>query len=125
MDTYQNNNVDYVIEELDDNPPKNSCTPSPCGPNALCIDSNGSATCSCQPDYHGSPPNCRPECRSNSDCSSRLICINHKCKDPCPGSCGINAVCHVTNHQPICSCQKGYNGDPFTLCSIISSKNYE
>lgn len=45
-----------------------------------------------------------------------------KCKDPCPGLCGINALCSVINHQGVCNCQIQYTGDPFSRCSPIASK---
>lgn len=42
-----------------------------------------------------------------------------KCRDPCPGSCGTNAICQVVNHLPMCSCMTGYSGDPFRYCSFV------
>lgn len=98
------------------NDPKDPCYPSPCGPYSQCRDSNGSPSCSCVANYIGSPPNCRPECISHSECSSNRACINEKCRDPCPGSCGNNARCEVINHIPICTCSDEYTGDPFTSC---------
>lgn len=94
----------------------NPCAPSPCGPFSQCRDIGGSPSCSCQPGYVGSPPNCRPECTINSECSTNRACITEKCRDPCPGSCGSGARCHVLNHTPICTCPEGYTGDPFTNC---------
>lgn len=99
-------------------PPQNPCLPSPCGPNAQCEPTPaGTAKCSCLQNYFGAPPNCRPECVTNSDCAPLLACINQQCKDPCPGSCGLNARCIVANHVPNCLCIDDYVGDPFTLCS--------
>ena len=98
--------------------PTNPCQPSPCGPNAECREINGSPSCSCLPEFQGSPPNCRPECVSNSECASNLACINRKCKDPCPGICGLNAECRVVSHTPNCVCVTGYIGDPFTQCTV-------
>lgn len=95
----------------------NPCQPSPCGANSQCREVNTQAVCSCLPNYIGTPPACRPECLSSSECPSDKACINQKCKDPCPGTCGINAKCRVNNHSPICSCKKGYVGDPFTRCN--------
>lgn len=47
-----------------------------------------------------------------------------KCKDPCPGSCGLNAECYVQNHIPQCTCLQGYVGNPFVSCYIqIQCKN--
>lgn len=64
----------------------------------------------------GAPPNCRPECIVSSECSQDKSCINQKCKDPCIGVCGQHARCQTVNHNPICSCPIGYNGDPFVIC---------
>ena len=94
----------------------NPCQPSPCGPNSQCREINGQAVCSCLPKYVGTPPGCRPECVSSSECSLDRACVNQKCTDPCPGTCGTNARCNVNNHSPICSCLSGYTGDPFTRC---------
>lgn len=95
---------------------RDPCFPSPCGPNSQCRNQNGSPSCSCLSTYIGTPPNCRPECTIHQECPSTRACVHEKCVDPCPGSCGPNAVCHVTNHIPICSCFDGYIGNPFTSC---------
>ena len=95
----------------------NPCVPSPCGPYSQCKDINGVPSCSCLPTYIGQPPSCHPECTMNAECQSIQACINQKCQDPCPGSCGLYAECHVTAHIPICNCPQGYTGDPFTQCS--------
>lgn len=94
------------------------CTPSPCGPNSQCKDIGGSPSCSCLSNFIGSPPSCRPECSINAECQSNLACINQKCRDPCPGSCGSEAICNIITHIPICSCPPGYTGDPFSYCQI-------
>lgn len=109
----------YLVVQAE---PQNPCVPSPCGPNSQCRQVNGQAVCSCLPEYSGSPPNCRPECVSSSECSQEKACINQKCKDPCPGVCGTNAKCRTINHSPICSCIAGYTGDPFSRCSPIPRK---
>lgn len=96
----------------------NPCIPSPCGPNSQCKDIGGIPSCSCLPDYLGNAPNCRPECSINPECATSLACINQKCVDPCPGSCGINAECRVVNHIPTCLCADGYTGDPFSSCYL-------
>lgn len=77
-----------------------------------------SPSCTCLPNYIGIPPNCKPECISNSECSNHLACINQKCKDPCPGTCGTNAECRVISHTPNCMCLIGYTGDPFSICNL-------
>lgn len=98
--------------------PKQPCVPSPCGMNAQCHDLGGVPSCSCLPQYFGSPPNCRPECTTNQDCISSKACINERCVDPCPGSCGQNAICNVINHVSMCTCLQGYQGDPFVGCIL-------
>lgn len=96
--------------------PRDPCQPSPCGSYSNCRVIDNHAVCSCQPDYVGSPPQCRPECVVSTDCAQNMACINQKCRDPCPGTCGQNADCQVINHNPVCSCTSGYTGDPFFGC---------
>ena len=93
------------------------CIPSPCGANAICKERNGAGSCSCLINYIGDPyEGCRPECVLSSDCIPSRACIKSKCQDPCPGTCGQNAVCQVVNHSPTCSCLPKYTGDPFRYC---------
>lgn len=101
--------------------PKHPCRPTPCGANSQCREVNSQSVCSCLPGYSGSPPACRPECTVNSECAHNKACINQKCSDPCPGTCGINSICKVINHSPLCSCLPGHTGDPFTNCYRITS----
>jgi len=105
-----------IIEKDEPKVQVNPCVPSPCGPNSQCRVVGESPACSCVAEMIGNPPNCRPECVSNNECSSHLACINQKCKDPCPGSCGLNSVCTVISHTPSCNCEVGYRGDPFHGC---------
>lgn len=94
----------------------NPCEPSPCGPHSICKINGNNFICACLPEYKGIPPNCRPECISNNECDYNLACQNQKCVDPCIGTCGLNAECRVVSHSPMCICQVGYNGDPFSHC---------
>lgn len=104
-------------------PPSNPCYPSPCGLNAICTEQNGAGACSCIPEYLGDPYiECRPECVMNSDCPFNRACINNKCVDPCPGTCGNNAECYVVNHAPLCTCYARYTGNPLSSCYLIPSK---
>lgn len=105
-------------------PPSMPCNPSPCGANAICKERNGAGSCACVSEFYGDPyTGCRPECVMNTDCPRSLSCINNKCKDPCPGTCGINAECRVVNHSPTCTCFNGYIGNALSACSL-PSKNY-
>lgn len=108
-----------IIEnEPTENEPIDPCFPSPCGLNAQCRNIGGIPSCSCIVGFFGSPPNCKPECVLNTDCSNDKACISMKCQNPCLGSCGLNALCNVIQHVPVCSCPSGYNGDPFAICNI-------
>lgn len=100
----------------------NPCIPSPCGPNSQCQVKENTPSCSCLLEFVGSPPNCKPECITNSECSYNKACVNMKCKDPCPGFCGLNGICQVVSHAPRCSCLPGYTGDPFIQCYIQQGK---
>lgn len=97
---------------------EDSCNPNPCGTNAECRQQGASGNvCVCLPGLLGDPyVACKPECVTNSDCSNNKACIAQKCKDPCPGACGVNARCQVVGHNPVCSCPNGYTGDPFIRC---------
>lgn len=106
-------------------PSENPCVPSPCGPNSQCRDIRGTSACSCLSNYIGKPPNCRPECVLSAECPSNLACINEKCQDPCIGSCGQHTTCHVLNHNPVCRCEIGYTGDPFSSCSIVQQSKIQ
>lgn len=116
--------MNFLALDTSVSPPvsRDPCVPSPCGSNAQCRNVNGVAACSCIDNYIGQPPNCRPECSINAECPSDKACINNKCNDPCPGSCGTFALCSVFNHVPMCTCLQGYTGDPFTQCNIQPSK---
>lgn len=98
-------------------PYRNPCAPSPCGANSICQNIGQIPSCTCMPNYIGSPPNCRPECVVNSECLPSLACIQQKCQDPCIGSCGIGAICSVSRHTPMCTCPEGYSGDAFNICT--------
>lgn len=115
-------NENFLVEKPQLIPSGNPCVPSPCGPNAQCRSVGGTPACSCLPNYIGRPPNCRPECSINEECPGNLACQNERCRDPCPGSCGVHASCVVVKHAPMCTCDPGFTGDPFSGCSPIPSK---
>lgn len=110
--------LEPVLEE----PTGNPCVPSPCGPFSACRVVGTLPACSCLPNYIGKSPNCRPECTINAECPMNLACINEKCSDPCIGSCGLNSICTVLNHNPVCQCRTGFRGDPFSVCSEVHDR---
>jgi len=110
-----------ILVQITERPPT-PCNPSPCGANAVCKERNGAGSCVCLPEYFGDPyTGCRPECVANSDCDRSRACVNNKCVDPCPGTCGLNAECTVVNHAPSCSCIPGYTGNPTRACNVIEA----
>lgn len=96
------------------------CDPSPCAANAICkMGYDGKPMCECKDGYFGNPlVICGPHCVIDNDCGRGFACINRECKDPCPGACGVNAVCTVASHRPRCNCAQGYKGDPYVECLI-------
>lgn len=53
----------------------------------------------------------------HQECPSNRACIAQQCQDPCTGACGFNAKCITQNHQPLCSCMEGFEGDPYASCA--------
>lgn len=100
----------------------NPCLLGTCGPNSECHVIDGRAVCSCALGMLGAAPNCRPECVIHQECPSSRACIAQQCQDPCIGSCGFNARCTTQNHQPICSCIEGFEGDPYASCTPRQSE---
>jgi len=64
----------------------------------------------------------RGECQTDSDCGSQRNCNNFQCVNPCANACGVNANCEVRNHGAICSCPRGFSGDPFSQCNAEPSR---
>lgn len=98
------------------------CNPSPCGPNSHCSIDNDRVKCSCIVGFEGNPPSCHPECSVSVDCPSNKICQNMKCVNPCPGPCGLNAICSVSSHVMSCACEPGFNGNPYSRCEILRNE---
>lgn len=100
------------------------CHPSPCGVSASCRVVSGRPVCSCLPGLQGDPAKlCLPQCLTNSQCGQEEACVRHECVDPCSGNvCGLHASCRVVLHNPICSCDQGHVGDPYTHCQPFSCK---
>lgn len=117
----------FVVVEPNVVQPPTPCDPNPCGTNAQCKTRNGAIDCSCPGNYVGDPySSCRPECVLNTDCPRDQSCSRNRCIDPCPGTCGLNTDCRVSNHIPVCSCIHSHTGDPYGSCRpipVISKKH--
>lgn len=106
--------------------PVSPCHPNPCGPGASCtVSAQGYPQCQCPDGLLGDPssPNgCQQvECQTDDDCSDKQACTRYRCRDPCPGACGINANCRVEKHHPVCTCEHSYTGNPILRCFPIPS----
>lgn len=102
----------------------NAC--SQCGKGAACSRvTNHRAVCECPKGYIGSPyTECRAECYGDRDCSpARPACIYGVCKNPCDGSCGVNADCNLRGLTPVCSCPRDMTGDPFVSCRPFTKED--
>lgn len=89
-----------------------------CGVGANCRVVNHVPTCSCPPNWLGSPfTRCYAECTVDGDCpGGKPVCSYHKCSNPCENACGINANCELRGATAICSCPRDMTGDPFVSC---------
>lgn len=114
---YVYNYVYYFVAPVSDDP----CEPSPCGSNAQC--NNG--ICTCIPEYEGDPYlGCRPECLLNIECALDKACIKNRCVNPCTDICGVNAICQVNNHIPMCICPPAMTGNAFIQCNPVKGTSY-
>lgn len=107
-----------------DNTTAQPCSPNPCDSNASC-DTYGDQFAICNVCVGTNAANnaaCRPECILSSDCAFNKACLKNKCVDPCPGSCGVNAQCTVYQHDPICECVSGFEGNPYEYCKIAKKR---
>lgn len=96
----------------------------PCAHNAICRPQNHRALCICPPELpEGNPlsycePTTRieekPQCVFDTDCPSKLACIQSECVNPCErlSPCHPSAQCSVIDTVPvrtmICTCPEGW-----------------
>lgn len=62
-------------------------------------------------------PPIKPGCAEDPECPSEKACFTGVCRDPC--QCGANADCEIVEHHPVCTCKRGYEGDPEIRCIEI------
>lgn len=106
--------------------PHSPCDPNPCAVGAVCSASpSGQPLCSCPDGMGGDPTSVGGcvgyECQTDDDCSADNACMGFRCRNPCPGSCGINAECRVEKHHPVCACAAGLTGHPLKRCYQIQT----
>ncbi len=100
---------------------------NPCARSAQCVSKDHRANCRCPLGFFGDPyveckPEPQPECKIDSDCPSRLACINERCQNPCPiiRPCHPSAECRVVDTVPvrtmICMCPDGHVVDRNAQC---------
>ncbi|KAF2352424.1 EGF-like domain, partial [Trinorchestia longiramus] len=112
----------------------NPCkTENPCGRTQVCDVINHRILCTCENGFIlNNDNNCEPKpgkqlsaCVADSDCTNELACMFDECKNMCDEKpCGINATCRMKHRgsdaMMICECEKGYVGDPFDECVLLS-----
>lgn len=110
------------------------CLDATCGRNAECRARNHQASCHCQPGLVGDPNvEChveksvpRPECTTDSECSSQLACISQRCENPCVHSniCTKDQICSVLDSLPlrtlVCKCPPDTVTDVNGNCPAIA-----
>lgn len=99
----------------------NPCGFNECGKGAECLAQHHRATCVCPAGTQGNPfISCISGlCQYNEDCADHEACdrLNRICRPVCDDqSCGTQAYCKGTNHQPYCYCRDRMFGDPFVEC---------
>lgn len=105
---------------------------NPCSPRAECSVHNHLSVCRCPPGLIGNPyvsckPEPQPECKEDSECPSRLACLNNKCQDPCAvlEPCRRPAECQVIGTVPvrtmICICPPGYISSGSGTCNPVTA----
>ncbi|CAH1735697.1 unnamed protein product [Chironomus riparius] len=90
-------------------------TAPPCGFFSFQRNDSDGPSCSCLSGFSGTPPNCTPECRVNTDCTTDKVCFSFKCTNICNDVCSFNSDCKIVNHAIICNCKEGFVGDPYSL----------
>lgn len=100
-----------------------------CGLNATCSVKEHNPICSCPSGKTGDPlRSCieiANDCKKNEECSEKLFCLDGKCIDPCATACGLKAECTIRDgdNRAICSCPKGYTGNPFIQCALLEKES--
>ncbi|XP_022668562.1 uncharacterized protein LOC111253451 isoform X4 [Varroa destructor] len=110
-----------------------ACDGYRCAEEAVCTTIDHRPTCECRPGLVGDPfvRGCRipDECERDTDCADDLICRPdltgcRKCVPICVyEKCGPHAICVGIRHKAHCSCEPGFEGDPYNPtvgCKILA-----
>ena len=63
---------------------------------------------------------CTPGCAADTDCAHTQSCVAGKCADPCEqADCAPTAECRVSNHNHLCTCPQGLQGNPKVECRRV------
>lgn len=58
------------------------------------------------------------ECQTDSECRDPERCVRGSCVEACRiDPCGLNALCQSSRHQSVCTCPRGYIGNPHIECN--------
>jgi hypothetical protein len=111
------------------------CDDQTCAITAQCTGKNHQPSCNCRPGTSGNPyiectpyrdDQPKPECTADSDCPSKLTCINRRCADPCQQSdiCFRDQTCFVVDTYPMrtvmCKCPPDTAPDSSGICRRIN-----
>lgn len=103
-----------------------------CSPRAECTPQNHMPICKCHEGFYGNPyVDCKREpqveCTVDSECPSRLACINNECVNPCTTlePCLQPSKCEVVPSLPvrtmICICPEGYVSSGNGTCKPLEA----
>ena len=99
-----------------------------CSIDAICENTIGSYTCSCNEGYKGDGFECegmknkrkkkekeknKQKHKNTDKMSNKLIIDVDECASKSDNTCNINAICENTIGSYNCSCNEGYKGDGF------------
>ena len=97
------------------------CRVTSCGRGAECRVQSHQALCFCPQGTQGNAlTSCvAVQCQYNEDCADHEACdrLNRVCRPVCEeDTCAVTAQCVGRQHQAMCQCPAGTNGNPYLEC---------